>query len=264
VLTRKDSDRSFPAEVTVKPVDYTSVTSLIEALKGQDALINATYIADATPQMNLIDAAVEAGVYRYLPSEYGLDTYKPEIAALPIFDVAVTALKHMQEKCANSNTTYTVVHNGGFLDWCFETGFLGILPKEKRATLYDTGDNEIAYTTQEWVGNAVIGVLTRPEATLNRSVFIANAYVSQNQLLTMAKEAIGVDGWTVDHKNTDEMLAQSYVKLETGDIDLESLLDFIRVADAKFETKWENDDNELLGIPRFSAEDIKEVIKKYA
>jgi hypothetical protein len=86
-------------------------------------------------------------------------------------------------------------------------------------------------------------------------VFVANTYISQQQLFALAKEALGDEGWTVKHKNTDEMLANSMAKLETGDIDLESLLDFIRVADAKYETRWEKDDNELLGIPRFSKEE---------
>ena len=265
-MTRKGSNREFPSEVTVKPVDYGNVPELTEALKGQDALVNATYIAEIVPQINLVDAAVAAGVYRYLPSEYGLDTNKPEIGELPIFEAATAGLKHMHEKCAAPGviTTYTEVHNGGFLDWCFETGFLGILPRERDVTFYDDGSSEIAYTTLEWVGKAVVGVLTHPDETSNRGVFVANTYASQKQLFALAKEAVGAEGWSIQQKSTDEMLANSMAKLETGDIDLESLLDFIRVADAKYETRWEKDDNELLGIPRFSDAEIKEVIKKYA
>jgi hypothetical protein len=172
----------------------------------------------------------------------------------------------MHEKCVapGSATTYTELHNGGFLDWCFETGFLGILPKERTVTIYDEGTNEVAYTTLEWVGKAVVGVLTHPEETANRAVFVANAYLSQMQLFSMAQQAIGTQGWTVEHKKTGEMLVNSFAKLESGDIDLESLLDFIRVADAKYETRWMTDDNELLGIPRFSNDDVKVVIEKYA
>jgi hypothetical protein len=58
------------------------------------------------------------------------------------------------------------------------------------------------------------------------------------------------------------MFAESMAKLKSGDIGMESLLDFIHVADnnPKYETRWEKDDNELLRIPRFSDEDIKAVI----
>jgi hypothetical protein len=82
--------------------------------------------------------------------------------------------------------------------------------------------------------------------------------------IALAKEGLVAGGWTLQQRNTEEMLANSMAKLETGDIDLQSLLDSIRVADAKYETRWEKDDNELLAIPRFSDEDIKAVIKKYA
>lgn len=241
---------------------------LTEALKGQDALINATSVSDVTPQINIVYAAVAAGVYRYLPSEYGLDTNNPAIGALPIFEAAAAGLKHMHEKCAVSGgaTTYTEVHTGAFLDWCFETGFLGILLRARDVTLYDDGANEIAYTTLEWAGKAVVGVLAHPEETANRPVYVANTYTSQKKLLALAKEVPGEEGWTIKHRSTDEMLEKSTAKLEAGDIDLDSVLDFVGIACAnpKYETKWEKDDNELLSIPRFSNGDVKEVIKTVA
>ncbi|KAH7339250.1 hypothetical protein BKA66DRAFT_479573 [Pyrenochaeta sp. MPI-SDFR-AT-0127] len=264
VLTRPGSKHTFPPAVTVKPVDYASLASLTAALEGQDVLINTTSIEHVEQHVALIDAALAARVARYFPSDFGLDTYKPAIAALPIFEGPAAALKYMHEKCTapGSPTTYTVVHNGGFLDWCFETAFLGVDPREKQATIFDEGTNEIAYTTQEWVGKAVVAILCKLEETKNRSVFVANTYVSQKKLLELSKEVVGADGWTVGAKSTDQMLAKSMEALENGTIDLEGILDFIRVADAKYETKWETDDNELLGIPRFSDEDIKEVIRK--
>ncbi|KAJ4162937.1 hypothetical protein NW754_014358 [Fusarium falciforme] len=266
ILTRKGSRRIFPAGVAVKHVDYSSVPELTEALRGQDALINTTNIVESIPQINLVDAAAAAGVYRYLPSEFGLNNNKPEIGELPVFKAASEGLKHLREKCAASGgvMTYTDIHNGGLLDWGFETGFTGILLGERVMTLYDDGSNEIAYTTREWLGKAVVRVLTDPKETANRPIYIANTYASQNKLLALAQEVVGDGAWTVKHRNTDEMFAQSMAKLEAGDIEMESLLDFIHVADnnPKYETRWEKDDNELLSIPRFSDEDIKAVIRR--
>ncbi|OQE22104.1 hypothetical protein PENFLA_c013G06043 [Penicillium flavigenum] len=266
VLTRKGSNHKFPVGVAVKHVDYSSVFELTEALRGQDALINTTNIVESIPQINLVDAAVAAGVYRYLPSEYGLNNNKPEIGQLPIFKAASEGLQHMREKCAASGgaTTYTDIHNGGLLDWGFETGFTGILLRERVITLYDEGSNEIAYTTREWLGKAVVRVLTHPEETANRPVYIANTYASQKKFLALSQEVVGHEGWLVKHQSTDEMFAESMAKLESGDIGMESLLDFIHVADnnPKYETRWEKDDNELLGIPRFSDEDVKAVMMR--
>jgi hypothetical protein len=185
------------------------VPELTEAIRGQDALINATDITIIiTPQINLVDTATAAGVYYYLPSEYGLNTHKPENGEVPIFKATSTGLKHMRRKCATSGgaTTYTDVHNGGLLDWDFETDFMGILPRERVLTWYDEGSNEIAYTMREWLGMAIVSVLTHPERTVNRSIFIANTYASQNKLLALAQEVVGNKEWTVTHKSTDECL----------------------------------------------------------
>lgn len=266
ILTRKGSGRIFPTGVAVKHVDYSSVPELTEALRGQDALVNSTNIVEPIPHINLVDAAAAAGVYRYLPSEFGLNNNKPEIGNLPVFKAASEGLEHLREKCATSGgaMTYTDIHNGGLLDWGFETGFTGIQLDERVMTLYDDGSNEIAYTTREWLGKAVVRVLMYPKETANRPIYIANTYASQSKLLALAQEVVGDDGWTVKYRNTDEMFAQSMAKLEAGDIEMESLLDFIHVADnnPKYETRWEKDDNELLGIPRFSDEDIKAVIRR--
>jgi hypothetical protein len=107
-------------------------------------------------------------------------------------------------------------------------------------------------------------ILTCPEETSNRSVYIANTYASQKKLFVLSQEVVGDESWTVKHLNTDVLFAESMAKLKSGDIGMESLLDFIHVADnnPKYETGWEKNDNELLGIPRFSDEDIKAVIKR--
>ncbi|KAH6952436.1 hypothetical protein BKA56DRAFT_605238 [Ilyonectria sp. MPI-CAGE-AT-0026] len=266
VLTRKGSKHTFPAEVIVKHVDYTSIQDLTAALRGQDALINTTNIVEPVPQFNLIDAAVAAGVYRYLPSEYGLNNNKPAIGELPVFKAAYDALQHVKALCAASGgaTTYTDVHIGGLLDWGIEMGFTGIALRERVVTLYDGGVNEIAYTTREWLGKTVVRVLTSPGETADRAVYVANTYASQNRLVGLVKEVVGDEGWTVERKDTEEMFAASMAKVESGGADMDSLLDFIHVADnnPKYETRWEKDDDELLGVRRFSDEDIKDIVKR--
>lgn len=69
VLTRAGSDKSFPAGVTVKEVDYSSALSLESALEGIDAVIATLTAYDA--QTELIKAAAKAGVKLFVPSEFG-------------------------------------------------------------------------------------------------------------------------------------------------------------------------------------------------
>jgi uncharacterized protein YbjT (DUF2867 family) len=69
-LTRESSSNKFPSEVKIAKVDYTNLESLTAALEGQDALVSAVASLAVPSQRLLIDAAVQAGVKRIIPSEY--------------------------------------------------------------------------------------------------------------------------------------------------------------------------------------------------
>jgi uncharacterized protein YbjT (DUF2867 family) len=125
VLSRSSSTAIFPALVKVIRVDYASVESLTAALHGQDAVISVAGNEGLPGQSVLVDASIAAGVKRFLPSEFGLDTGNSKTAALPVFGYKVATRKHIEEKvAAGGSITYTYVINGPFLDWGLERRFL--------------------------------------------------------------------------------------------------------------------------------------------
>ena len=74
-ITRVESQSKLPEGVTSKKVDYSKPETLIDALKGQDALVIT--LSGHTPKesdMQLINAAGEAGVAWILPNEWSPDT----------------------------------------------------------------------------------------------------------------------------------------------------------------------------------------------
>lgn len=76
VYTRSKAKAKLPPSVTVIEGDY-EPGSLASAFRGQDAVISALATVSATDhaqQKTIIDAAIGAGVKRYVPSEFGLDT----------------------------------------------------------------------------------------------------------------------------------------------------------------------------------------------
>ncbi|KAJ7861739.1 hypothetical protein B0H14DRAFT_3863362 [Mycena olivaceomarginata] len=73
-ITRADSASKIPAGVEVKKVDYEDTASLVEALRGQDALIITMSVMSPPGQSaKLIEAAAVANVPWVLPNEYGGD-----------------------------------------------------------------------------------------------------------------------------------------------------------------------------------------------
>lgn len=75
ILTRKSSKSTFPSNLTVHRVDDSyPEAELLEAFKGQDAIVSTITTANAQKQKDIIDVAVKAGVKRFVPSEFGSDT----------------------------------------------------------------------------------------------------------------------------------------------------------------------------------------------
>jgi hypothetical protein len=111
--------------VTVHKVDYASHAELVRVLKGQDAVISTLAVLAQEAQVQLIDAAVAAGVQRFLPSEYGLDsTDDCVIADLKVYNGKIGTMKHLKSRAAEGKIGYTVLITGLYLDFCLGNGLL--------------------------------------------------------------------------------------------------------------------------------------------
>lgn len=128
VLSRSDSTSSAPAGTKVHKVDYTSSASLDEAFKGQDAVVSTIATAAIGSQGPIIDAAVKAGVKRFIPSEFGLNTQKVQGGAAKILAGKVKTQELLNEAVkSNPGFSWTGVANNLFFDWVC---YLTILLKE--------------------------------------------------------------------------------------------------------------------------------------
>jgi len=84
VIQRASSKSKLPqtrAKVISVPDTY-PVEDLIAAFRGQDVVLNAITSLSVSEQHRIIDAAVSAGVKRYVPSEFGLNNLNPAAQAL--------------------------------------------------------------------------------------------------------------------------------------------------------------------------------------
>jgi hypothetical protein len=160
-----------PEGVIVEEVDYLSNSGLTATLQGQDAVIDTTFAKDAVTLSNLIEAAVVAGVHRFILSEYGNDLDNPRVATLPVLYSKVANCQIMLEKAQESGITWTALATGSFLDGRLHTGALGIQLKDKKATLFNNGRNVIPFTPIAIVGHATAAVLLYPDETKNRRVY---------------------------------------------------------------------------------------------
>ena len=123
--------------VKIITTDY-SPTSLVLAFAGQDAVLSLLGLsAIGDQQYALVEAAVKAGVKRFLPSEFGLDNASAQVlAVLPPFRVRTELVDTLKAKqAAGSPMEWTAVIAGMFLDWGFRIGFLGLDVEQRTAEL---------------------------------------------------------------------------------------------------------------------------------
>ena len=123
-VTRANSATSpkFPANVPVKPVDYASFDELKAAFTGHDAVVSVVGAPGVPAQKVAIDAAVAAGVRRFIPSEFGI--YTRRVRGTPIGGIlqgkigVVDYLEGVVERGeGGGGFSWTGVSTGLFFDW---------------------------------------------------------------------------------------------------------------------------------------------------
>lgn len=262
IISRNESSSTFPSDIAVTHADYTSVSSLTTAFKGQDAVISVVGVAGLAGQSILFDAAVAAGVKRFLPSEFGSDIANANVAALPCFGPKLNTRKHIEAKiAAGADITYTYVVNGAFLDWGLKVGFL-FAWKDGKPTIYNSGNNEFSTTTLESIGLATVGVLSHYEETKNRSVYVESIRITMNKMLELAQKAMPEKTFTPIQVDLADVKKASDEGFAKGDFS--GALGYVYCSifgGQTYDMPFSKIDNELLGVPCKTEADVESIFR---
>lgn len=252
--------------MAVKVVDFESSASLIEAIKGNDAVIDATSTRDPSIPIRLMDAAAVAGVYRFIPGEFSNDPKNKATQSLPVFQPKAQAFRHLEKLASENKLTFTAISTGAFLDWGLKNGFLGIDLANKKIDLMNDGGHVFPWTCLSAVGKAVANALLLPEETKNRICFIHSLQTSQKEVATLAKEALGVDGWQTQRLDMSKIFDDAMAAVKAGDFSWNVMAGFLRysISTPGYTGPVGNDDNKLLGIEPLTDEEVKQLIKAIA
>ena len=265
-IKRSASTASFPASVTVTEADLSSVDSVTHVLRGQDAVVSTVGTAGLPAQSVIIQAAVAAGVKRFIPSDFGCDLGVPKTSVLPVYRSKIAIHKQLREVAVtNPDFTYSLVCNNAFLDWGLQKNIL-LNWKEDRPKLFDGGNNMFSATTLDSVGQGVAGILSHPEETKNRFVYVKDVDISQNQLLEIAKKVNPEKKFEEPiHINTADLEKSSNESLAKGQISPPVMMAYLlRVifGPPEYGSKFKKTDNELLGLKGKTEADVEAILKK--
>ncbi|KAH7381773.1 NmrA-like family protein [Cadophora sp. MPI-SDFR-AT-0126] len=217
-LIRESSNATFPPDVNVHKTDY-SLQSLLNAFKGQDAIVSAIATGSAGQQMAIIDAAIISGVRRFIPSEFGIDTADPRAGDfVPALKVKQDTVKYLQTK-ESSGLSWTAIVVGSLFDWTFQyPGLMGWNLPQRKATIFDGGEYEFEATNLSQMGLAIAACL-KPEyfeSTKNQHVYVNSFTVTQSQILAGFEKLLGYK-LEVEGGNAADLGVQALAAIERGE-----------------------------------------------
>jgi hypothetical protein len=235
---------------------------LAAALKGIDGLVSTVAGTAMENQTVLIDAAIAAGVKRFIPSEYGSVTTNPKLEALPIYASMFKIKQYLQEKAKTGKLTWTVLACGAFLEFLFGGPMLLDFVNHK-ATLFDEGDNRISSTSLPNVGKALAGILKNSEATKNKIVRISEVILTQNKLLRIADGLRPDIKWEISKVLASAVLKEGLDGISAGDFTVSVIMKIVTgtvAAGDVYGSAYDETDNELLGIKELAEKDLRKLV----
>ncbi|RAO73177.1 uncharacterized protein BHQ10_009189 [Talaromyces amestolkiae] len=262
VISRDTSNATFPSQVTVHRTDF-SHSGLFSAFKGQDVVISAVGATAFTEQKKFIEAAVHAGVKRFIPSEFSSNTLNESVRQmLPLFNQKKEVLDYLKSK-ESVGLTWTGIATALLFDWGLTSGFLGYDIPNRTATIWDGGDKRFTLVNERELGQSVVSVLKHPQETANKYLYVTSVEVTQNEILRALKEETD-SKWKVIHTTSDAQKKEAFKRLSNGDFSGGLIL--VRgtsyANDPALHANYATDEklsNDLLGL---EPESVKQTIKR--
>ncbi|EPS38445.1 hypothetical protein H072_7803 [Dactylellina haptotyla CBS 200.50] len=221
ILSRESSTSTFPAGVPVKKADYNSHDSLVAAFKGHEVIVSNVATLAAGDQVKFVEAAVDAGVKRFYPTEFGsiASSDDPKLVTewwdRVGFHGKYEVYLRLKELSDAGKIEWTLITNGPFFDWGLHAGFLGLKLKEKKITIYGSGNQLIATTNLAHIAKATAWTITHPEETKNKAVRFYSYKVSQNQVLEIVEKITGTK-WAVERISIEDHIKNGEAGIKAG------------------------------------------------
>jgi uncharacterized protein YbjT (DUF2867 family) len=172
------------AGATIHEGDLRDPGSLVQACRAVDNVVCAIGSFQIGDEGGLVEAVREAGVKRFIPSDFGLDPRAAGPGASALFDAKAAVHRSVQE----AGIPYTFVHTNGFFSyWVFSLGDLtrlgGQLPPEE-VNVYGDGDVKGSFASVPDIAAVTVRALHDPEME-DQEVRITANEATQRELIDL-------------------------------------------------------------------------------
>ncbi|UZJ57570.1 hypothetical protein CBS101457_006890 [Exobasidium rhododendri] len=265
ILTRS-SDKTILNTVSIV-TDY-SKASLLEAFRGQDAVVSTLGALGIMLQRDLVNAAVKAGIKRFIPSDFA--PYTPDLDAMQTIVPQVFArlqpkqdlLGYLkQQSTDHPSFTWSAIGSGPLFEWCLTTGAQGLSISKRSAVITDSGNETFHTTTAAQIARAIVYVMSHPDDTAGKYMLVNSFTITQNELLAHL-ERVTQEKWQSEHVDSEQRKKDGLNLLAQGNFaGLGNLWSVYLNTDGKGQVGRleKHIANDTLQLPK---EDIDDVIRK--
>ncbi|KAK5694963.1 hypothetical protein LTR17_024735 [Elasticomyces elasticus] len=264
ILSRQNSRSTFASHIKVIEIhpDY-PFQELVEAFRGQNAVVSAIASSGAGVQKRMITAAVEAGVKRFIPAEFGGSPTHPRARELlPMFGVQdeIIALLRSHQ---STGISWSALAPGPFFDWGLRNGLLAFDLAAQKAVIYDSGLSCWSATTITTIGRAVVGILKNPEKTANRHVVVQSFSTTQMHVVSELERYTGKK-WDLQQVRSEDVIKQAQEQISKGDYS--AVVKLIQATIYGSEDRGSDFathlglDNDMLGLPKESVGEVVSLV----
>jgi len=169
-----------------------TVNGLAAIFAGFDLVICCTgFVGGPGTQRKITEAALQAGVERYVPWQFGVDyDVVGRGSGQEVFDEQSDVRDMLRGQSA---TQWVIVSTGMFTSFLFEPAF-GLVDLERgRIHALGSWDNRLTVTTSEDIGRLTAAILAHAPPIRDEVVYVAGDTFSYAQLARMVEAHLGRD-----------------------------------------------------------------------
>ncbi len=188
--TLANPDKSGPLKaqgVRLIEGDLGEQDKLIDVCIGQDVVLSAIGGEQIMMQPALAEAAAEAGVKRFIPSEFGLDPHAAGPGSCDLFDLKAA----VQEQLKSIGVATTMIYTNGFMEfWGTGLGQLGPMEPPETVQLYGDGNTSTYMCTLGDIARYTAAIIEDPN-TKDKEVSICTNQTTQEDMIRLWESMSG-------------------------------------------------------------------------
>lgn len=167
-------------------------------------------------QKEIIDCAVDAGIRRFMPYEFGQDSLNEKVQErLPPNRERARTIEYLRRLSGDGKLSWVAVATGFDLDRGLLNGNLGFDIKWESATLHGKGNEHFAASSGAWTGRVVLAVIQHWQVAQNQYLYAAGLTTSGNELVKVIEKATGRD-FVGSRTDVEECVREAEKRIEQG------------------------------------------------